>query len=317
MPVEIGLGFWNMQAGYTHPVPWPTLYREAVDEVRLAEAMGFDAVWIAEHHFSYDGYCPSPLASASYLAAATTTVKIGTCIMALPLHDPQRVSGGISTVASLSGNRFRFGAGLGYREIEFTTFGRSLRKRGRALEESIDLLRTDGCLDGVELWLGGITAAAILRAARYGASVFVPPSAGGPEEIAALRRTWLEARAASEGAEPRFALFLQIYPTTDAAYADYLSGVTNEEWRAYSRFFVEDPVLGSIGAGRDEIAAQFTTTSLIGPPAMIVERLAEFRRAGIDTFILWPRFGALPHQDVRLAIERIATDIVPALREAS
>ncbi|MBI3966177.1 MAG: LLM class flavin-dependent oxidoreductase [Chloroflexi bacterium] len=60
------------------------VYRNTVEQVELAEALGFDAVWLAEHHFSRWGICPNILTFAANLAARTKRVRIGTAVLVLP-----------------------------------------------------------------------------------------------------------------------------------------------------------------------------------------------------------------------------------------
>lgn len=316
LPVEVGLGFWNMQRGYTGPATGPAPYREAVREVQLAEQMGFDSVWVAEHHFSYDGYGPSPLTSCGFLAAATETISVGTCIMVLPLHDPARVAPALEALGSLAPGRFKLGVGLGYREVEFTTFDRNLKRRARIMEESLDALLESGALDGIELWFGGVSEAAFVRAARYGGSILLPPQIGPPSAVEAMKGIWEANLQPRAGQRPRVGLFLQAWPERDAGRAAALRQHATEEWRSYSRFFVEDPVLGASGADRDEMASQFASTAMIGPSAQITEGLLAYEAAGVDSFILWPRFGSMASTVVRDSIDELASEVAPYLRSA-
>ena len=59
--LEVGAGFWCIQRTYSRPLPLAAMYRASRAEMARAEELGFDAVWVGEHHFSYDGYLPSPV----------------------------------------------------------------------------------------------------------------------------------------------------------------------------------------------------------------------------------------------------------------
>lgn len=314
--VEVGLGFWNMQSGYIGPCAGPATYRQAATEVRLAEERGFDSVWVAEHHFSHDGYGPSPLTACAFLAGATSRIAVGTCILILPLHDPDRVRAALAAATAIAPGRIRLGVGLGYREVEFTTFGRTLKQRVRRAEASLDELIEAGTLDDVELWMGGVSETAVTRAARYGASIFLPPQIGPPEAIAQLRAAWESHFVPRNDQEPRVSFFVQTWPEADDDVAARIRRAANEEWRSYSRFFVEDAVLGGPESDRDRLAENYVSTSLIGPAGTITDSLLEYRQAGVDTFILWPRFGAMPADTVARSIDRLAADVVPTLRSA-
>src|SRR5260221_9755112 len=105
--LEFGLGTWSMQSPYMHPRRHGYTYEAAARQARFAEQAGFDSVWMAEHHATYDGYCPSPIAAAAYLLAATTRIKVCAGVILLPLHSAHRVAEGCAAVQSTSPNRLR------------------------------------------------------------------------------------------------------------------------------------------------------------------------------------------------------------------
>jgi alkanesulfonate monooxygenase SsuD/methylene tetrahydromethanopterin reductase-like flavin-dependent oxidoreductase (luciferase family) len=139
-PVRFGLWY-----DLRNPAPWrrpyEQLYREVLDQITWAEDLGFASVWLTEHHFCDDGYTPSPLVVAAAIAERTSTMRIGTNLMLLPLHDPIRLAEDAATVSILSGGRFDLGVGLGYRQVEFDAFGRDLRHRPSLLEEGVEVIR--------------------------------------------------------------------------------------------------------------------------------------------------------------------------------
>ena len=122
-------------------LPNERLYAQTIEQVVFAEQLGFDAVWISEHHFLEDGYCPSLLAVAAHIAARTSRMRIGTSVLLLPFHDPLRVAEDAATVDILSGGRLDLGIGLGYRAEEFEVFGVPRRQRPSRFEESLAILR--------------------------------------------------------------------------------------------------------------------------------------------------------------------------------
>src|SRR5947209_5764765 len=91
---------WPMRCGLvlncTNPAPWrrpwDRVYAEVLEEAAAAESMGYDHVWLSEHHFLEDGYCPSLLAVAAAIAARTRRIKIGTWVLLLPLHNALKVA---------------------------------------------------------------------------------------------------------------------------------------------------------------------------------------------------------------------------------
>src|SRR5713226_8276559 len=86
--------------------PWPEFYRAILDQVIKAEDLAYDNVWLSEHHFVENGYNPSLLPTAAAIASRTTRIRIGTCVVLLPFHNPVRVAEDATCVDIWSGGRF-------------------------------------------------------------------------------------------------------------------------------------------------------------------------------------------------------------------
>ncbi len=141
MTVQIGLGLFTGQIPAWSDRTFAQEYREMLDLVRLAEALGFDSAWVSEHHGSSDGYLPSLLTMLAAFAAATERIRLGTGIVLTPLHDPLRLAEDAAVVDQLSGGRLLLGLGLGWREEEFRMLGVPLSERLRRTVETIEVLR--------------------------------------------------------------------------------------------------------------------------------------------------------------------------------
>ena len=104
-------------------VPFPRFHAEQLHQVELAEELGYDTVWLTEHHFAEDGYSPSLVPLAGAIAARTERVHIGTFLLLLPLHHPMAVGEAVATLDVLSNGRFDLGVGQGYVPRKFAGFG--------------------------------------------------------------------------------------------------------------------------------------------------------------------------------------------------
>lgn len=188
-PVRFGL-FHDFRNPVQWHQPFDQLYAQVLDQIVWAESLGWGSVWLTEHHFSDDGYLPSPLTVAAAIAARTRTLRIGTSIVVLPLADPIRLAEDAAVVSVISGGRFDLGVGLGYREVEFAGYRRRLSQRVSLLEEGVAVLRRAWSGEPVEfsgrrfqipsvrvtpvpdppprLLLGGVSEPAIDRAVRLG-----------------------------------------------------------------------------------------------------------------------------------------------------
>lgn len=94
-------------------------FRQELNFCVRAEALGFDSVWLTEHHFSDYGLIPDPLQTLSWLAARTERVQLGTAVLVLPWHDPLRLAEQMLLADHLSGGRMVAGLGRGLSKYEF------------------------------------------------------------------------------------------------------------------------------------------------------------------------------------------------------
>ena len=117
------------------------LYAECLEEIEEAEGLGYEGVWLSEHHFVDDGYLPSPLAVAAALAARTKRMTIGTNVLLLPMHHPLRVAEDAAVAHLVSGGRFILGVGQGYVQHEFEVLGFNRRYRPSLFEEGVEIIR--------------------------------------------------------------------------------------------------------------------------------------------------------------------------------
>ena len=166
----------------------------------LAEELGFDSVWVHDHVFNvghvFDriGGKPyyEPLTLLSFVAARTTRLRLGTSVLVLPYHNPIRLAKTAATLDVLSGGRLILGVGVGSIEQETHAMGSPFAERGAVSDEAIAVMRTlwtqeDPGFDGkysrfagmkfspkplqkpsIPLVIGGVSRAAIRRAARFG-----------------------------------------------------------------------------------------------------------------------------------------------------
>lgn len=116
------------------------MYARAVEMAQSAETLGFHNIWLAEHHFSTYGYLSRPVQLATYIAARTTRIRVGTAVIVVPLHHPLVVAEEIATLAVLAGDRLDIGLGRGYQHYEFERFGLELESGRARWEESVDII---------------------------------------------------------------------------------------------------------------------------------------------------------------------------------
>jgi alkanesulfonate monooxygenase SsuD/methylene tetrahydromethanopterin reductase-like flavin-dependent oxidoreductase (luciferase family) len=119
----------------------PELYAQVMRQCEVAEALGYDTFFCAEHHFHEYGVVPDPAVMLSALAQRTTRIKLGTAISILTFHDPRRIAETYSMVDMMSGGRLVFGVGSGYLAHEFVGYDRDPKEKRERFNENLDIVR--------------------------------------------------------------------------------------------------------------------------------------------------------------------------------
>jgi hypothetical protein len=150
------------------PASFTSAYADLRQDAALAEELGFDSLWLAEHHFWYDGWCPQPLVAAASALAVTAGLH-GTAMHLLPQHEIATVIRSARTLLNLFGPRLELGVALGYRDEEYDAFGVSARQPGARMSAHLDqLLAEQPGPARTAVWVGGIAEPAIRRAGQRG-----------------------------------------------------------------------------------------------------------------------------------------------------
>ena len=114
-----------------------------MDEVRLTERLGFDTLWLSEHHF--DGNCAyvDPISFAAAVAVATRRVRIGLAVAQMSLHHPVRIAEQLALIDHLSKGRLIVGMGRGtaYNIYEYQGYGIDHTEAQARFEEAAAIMR--------------------------------------------------------------------------------------------------------------------------------------------------------------------------------
>src|SRR5256885_1149418 len=132
-PMAFKLGFIPIEGGH--------YYRESLEEVTRAEELGFDSVWMEEHHAVTDHYWPSPLTVLAGFATRTSRVTLGTDILVAAFYHPVRLAEDVALLDVMSNGRFTLGVAIGYKPDEFALYGVDLEKRGARFDEQLAIMK--------------------------------------------------------------------------------------------------------------------------------------------------------------------------------
>ena len=97
----------------------PELYKQILAQAELADRLGYDTFWVAEHHFHEYGAVPNPAIMLASIAQRTKRLRLGTAISILTFHNPLTVAESYAMVDILSDGRLMYGVGSGYLTHEF------------------------------------------------------------------------------------------------------------------------------------------------------------------------------------------------------
>lgn len=273
--------------------------REGVlDTARKVEDLGFDSIWVGDHVSFYVPIHES-LTLLSFVAAATSRVRIGTGVYLLPLRHPTTTAKVTSTLDVLSGGRLDLGIGVGGEfPPEFEACGVPVRERGSRADESIEILRKlwsgekvghDGKKfqfgpvalapkplqqAGPPLIIGGRKAPAFRRAGRLGDGYIshMCSSEMYAENMEAIRG---HARDAGRSDVP-FRSDAFLFTILDDDYDAALGRAATTLQMIYNRPF-------------EEAARKYC---LLGRPEDCLEQLAAFTKSGARRFVLSPLMAA-------------------------
>lgn len=318
--------------------PFAEIYRRALEQIALADELGYDAVWLSEHHFVEDGYSAGLLPVAAAIAARTRRLAIGTNVLLLPLHNPLRLAEDGAAVDILSNGRFVLGVAAGYRRGEFEGFGIPMRERAGRMNEGLEILRRawsgepfsfDGSYYQVPrlrvtptpvqrprppILVGGFSGPALARAARLGDGWLAGGS--GPDEYAAYARALRELGKDPAEAEIVQSRVLVVSHDPERAWHTVKDGLLYQH-NKYSDWYAEGGgTVASISRARlSDPDALPRERFIVGTPRQCIEALRRLReRIPYTHFAFWAQLPGVDPQFSLASIELFAREVMPHLR---
>src|ERR1039458_7154182 len=135
--MKFGLFFINEKP------PWISdeqVMKQALEQCRLADSMGYDALWLGEHHFAPYGAMSDTMVFAGAVSQVTKRIPIGTAVIVPAFQHPVRVAEQVAMLDLLSDGRFWLGLGRGYQEREFKGFGIPQSESKARFRESVTII---------------------------------------------------------------------------------------------------------------------------------------------------------------------------------
>ncbi len=317
--MRFGAGLWCLQSTATMPRHPATAYRELLEDARLLDRLGYDALWLSEHHFFYDGYCPSlPTAAASVLEV-TQDLHVATGMLLAPMRSPEKLAEETALLHERSGGRFELGVALGYRDIEFDGKGVPRKERVQRRKDVLHAVRDRA--PEVPVWLGSALPEAVERAGRHAHGVLF--SGANPlslvRDLAAAHRRGYESSDGSRP-RPRVAALRNVWVTEDAAEREAVMDWFRASYVLYAGLGWSVPQRGQTAAmdfraELDKALDDAVDTAIIGSAEEVIDGLAEVAEAGVDDVVFRVVVEGAPQAAVHEVLHRLAEEVMPALRE--
>jgi luciferase family oxidoreductase group 1 len=321
------------------------IFARGIELAQAAETLGFRSVWLAEHHFSTYGYLSRPVQLATYIAAKTTKLRVGTAVIVVPLHHPLVVAEEIATLDLVSGGRLDIGLGRGYQQYEFERFGLELDAGRSRWDESIDIIfkslegkpftyegkhfklpETSVFPQPVQkphppVWIVAQSPYAVEAAVRRGFNVLTGGFGVPVKQLAEYGQLFNKVVSEVKPQQsPRISVQRPVYVTDSAA--DARDAVEHARWNMRVTLSLRQqkervekgvaiPVPGQNEPGVDELLEHML---IIGTPDTCIRQIKRLREAvGITHFNCNFWFGDLEQARVLRSMERFAQEVMPAV----
>jgi alkanesulfonate monooxygenase SsuD/methylene tetrahydromethanopterin reductase-like flavin-dependent oxidoreductase (luciferase family) len=314
--------------------PLEDVYARALERIEMMDKTGFDAVWLAEHHFTTFSVCPSVHMLGVLAAARTKRLRIGTAVSLAALYHPLRLAEEVALLDVLSGGRVNWGAGRGFAHSEFNAFGVPVEESAERFREAVEIVLKAWSeerfsfhgahykFDDIEVlpkpmqkplpvWMAATSESAIDWAASRGFSILMDPHAS-TTELGAKRRHYAEKMAeagfSDHGRDIPMARLVALASTASEAEAIARRGA---QW-------IVDSYSGPQHAHRKAMPprtydgkepAQHYVDSVIlhGTPEMLVDKVAELKETiGLNYLMCAP----LSRDSFRLLADKVVPRLI-------
>lgn len=350
--MKFGLMFLFSELG---KMPQEQVFRELLAEVEYAEQLGFDSVWIPEHHFATPGLLGNPLILAAAISQRTKRIQIGIAAVVLPFQHPLRIAEDAALVDILSNGRLLLGVGRGWQVPEFQAFQVPQSASRAMFLEGLEVIKDAWTKNNFshegEFWRFRdvtvfpkpvqrpfppiywtvVTPGSYELAGRVGTPIirslnFV--GLGTVETGTKLYETELRG-AGRELSDFDLPLTAKVYvaPTDEEAERD---AAPNARWfyGALSKFLPGAPGRPRPSAGYEQYpddpgkVAKLAADDLwewgtcFGSPERVIESMRAYsQRVFTNHWLAWMRIGELEHAKVMRSMELFAKHVMPTLKE--
>jgi alkanesulfonate monooxygenase SsuD/methylene tetrahydromethanopterin reductase-like flavin-dependent oxidoreductase (luciferase family) len=308
------------------------LYEQLLEQCELADQLGLDSFWVAEHHFHQYGAIPTPPVWMAAAAARTRRIRLGVAVSVLPFHNPLLIAEEYAMLDVLSGGRLNFGVGSGYLKHEFDGFNVPMEEKYARFDEALAIIREAWKgerfsyhgkffdVSDVTLQVSPIQKphppilSAILRsetAALVGRQGYplmtVPYASQGLKDVFQLVKDFKQAyRDTGRRDEPDVVCALHTYVGNSSAAADSEARPALDRYNR-TRLYPKVKYRSYDVLKEERLIAVGDADSVIGTVRI-------YQEAGFNVFLALMDFGGLEFKQVAGSMERFSRHVVPAFK---
>jgi alkanesulfonate monooxygenase SsuD/methylene tetrahydromethanopterin reductase-like flavin-dependent oxidoreductase (luciferase family) len=320
--------------------PYDLYYRQILDEIELAEELGWQCFMLNEHHFlGYGGLVPNPAVLLAAAAARTSRIRLGPCIAILSLRHPLQSAEEYALVDAVSGGRLEFGIGSGNTALDYRVFGVPEEEGRERMQEALAVILKAWSTERFShhgkfwrfeeitlyprpvqrphppVWVAGTSPENLAWAGRNGYHIMTVGHPHPPEKVRAGVEAWKRGLIAG-GHDPneghcQFHVRTFVHEKSEKARA--VAGEAIGRYDAISRIGRRSSLVetdnydwqGMLAAGRN----------LYGDPEECVQIIRNaMRHYEFDTLTTTFNFGGIAHEEIKKSMRLFAKEVMPALR---
>ena len=323
--------------------PFDVFYQQILDQVELADELGWDCFWFTEHHFLlYGGPEPNPAVFMAAAAARTSRIRLGSAISILPLHHPLQIAEDYGMVDVISGGRLDFGIGLGNTGLDFQIYGVSREDSRPRFQESAEVVLKAWANDRFShhgdywnfddvsvyprptqqpmppIWVAGHSADTLGWAGRKGFNIMTVAHPFPADYYRPGLAAWREGLASNglRAGDRHCKLHLRVWVDENAYRArevgmdaitryDHIATIGRDGRLVHGPDYDWD---GMLAAGRN----------VYGTPDQCIQQIQNtMRNYEFDIFSTTFNFGGIPHEEIKKSMRLFAKEVMPAFRDVA
>lgn len=308
------------------------LLDDVVEQSVLADQLGYDSVWFAEHHFSEYGILTTPPMLLTVVAERTKNIRLGVSIVTLPFKNPIQVAEDYALLDVLSDGRVNLGMGSGYLPHEFSGFNVSGKDKAFKFNDALAVIEKawtgkrfshngeyfqfeDVKLEvlpkqkEVPLWIGALSHNGSQFVGKMGYSIMGVPyvASSSIKELGNIIANYKEKYREAGHDESKIKIPLALH-----AYVAETREQAERDAREHINRYLDTRQYGRSAQFEDLEARE---QLLVGTPDDVIERLKKYEDIGCDHIMLLMNGGGMPQEKVLSSIELTAKEVMPAFKK--